>query len=243
MVYVDLYNIALGKINILDVNFLTGNEYHDEDSIWMKIRNVVTVVIKVIFYIAAALLITSLIWNGLNIVIGSITPEQRKNHIQALQRFIEAVLLLVGTIVIMSLGIFSSRMILPTIQGEDVDLPLRVSVEDADYNFSTNITGFVRYYAEIDNTELYMKKAMYTFSYLILATVNLLAAVLMLARMLIMMFLAMVGPIIATLHALGEQNRFKVKYQDWAKWYIYLSLVQVIFALVYRIILENAIIK
>lgn len=50
----DLYNVAVGHIDFLDVNFLTGNKDHDEGSPWMILRNFAAGLIHISIYIASA---------------------------------------------------------------------------------------------------------------------------------------------------------------------------------------------
>ena len=65
---VDLYNVAVGHIDFLDVNFLTGNKDHDEGSPWMILRNFAAGLIHISIYIASAILLVMLIIYGIQIV-------------------------------------------------------------------------------------------------------------------------------------------------------------------------------
>ena len=242
---VDIYTIAIGDIDVLDVNFLVPNKKaHSENSWWMKLRNISTTVIHLAIYVAAAFLITSLIWNGLHLVRGSLSPEKRKEHVNALNRFATSLVMLVGTVIIMAIGIYANEMFLPKAKGENasqIEYPIRVNVKDAEYSFSTNITGYVRYMAQIENKKLAEKRFSYTGVYLILAFVNLMSVLAMLVRLVCMMVLAMIGPIIVVLHVLNIENRFKLTYKDWAKWYLRMAALQVILALICRLMLDVAI--
>ena len=192
----------------------------------------------------AAFLITSLIWNGLHLVRGSLSPEKRKEHVNALNRFATSLVMLVGTVIIMAIGIYANEMFLPKAKGENasqIEYPIRVNVKDAEYSFSTNITGYVRYMAQIENKKLAEKRFSYTGVYLILAFVNLMSVLAMLVRLVCMMVLAMIGPIIVVLHVLNIENRFKLTYKDWAKWYLRMAALQVILALICRLMLDVAI--
>ena len=242
---VDIYTIAIGDIDVLDVNFLVPNKKaHSENSWWMKLRNISTTVIHLAIYVAAAFLLTSLIWNGLHLVRGSLSPEKRKEHVNALNRFATSLVMLVGTVIIMAIGIYANEMFLPKAKGENasqIEYPIRVNVKDAEYSFSTNITGYVRYMAQIENKKLAEKRFSYTGVYLILAFVNLMSVLAMLVRLVCMMVLAMIGPIIVVLHVLNIENSFKLTYKDWAKWYLKMAALQVILALICRLMLDVAI--
>ena len=237
---VDVYNIAMGNIDILDVNFLVPDG--NENKTWIKIRNFATKIIHIVLYVAAACLITSLIWNGIHLARGSLTPESRREHLEGLHRFVISLLMLVGTIVIMAIGIYFSEMFMPKISSENKDeLPIRVKVKNAEYSFSTNPTGYVRYMTEIDDTDLLGQKAIYIGAYFIIAILNFIAAMAMLVRMVGMLVLAVMGPIIATLHVLKLDENMHITYRDWVSWYLSLAAIQLIFALACRVILDIAV--
>ena len=254
VIQVDIYNIASGKMGIFDVNFFVPNdEIHQKDSPWYAIRDIVVATIRITIYIAAACLLTSLIWHGFNLVKGTLTPESRKKHMEGMHKFTISLLMLVGTVVIMAIGIYANEMFLPKINDENTsindentsekELPIRVNVEEANYSFSTNPTGYIRYVAGIENHELCGRKIMYTSAYFALAIINLIAAIAMIARTIGMWGLSILGPIIAALHILNLDSKFKIKYQDWVKWYLTLSMVQVILALISKITLDIIIIN
>ena len=240
---VDIYTLASGNIDILDVNFLVPNkEIHSDNSIWMTIRNFATTIIHVTIYIASACLITSLIWDGLQLVRKTLTPQDRKKHVDGLQRFATSLLMLIGTVVIMAIGIYANEMFLPKIRGEnETELPIRVNVEKAGYSFSTNVTGYVRYMLECDDTDYLAQKALYLVVYFVLAGVNLAMAVLMFFRLVAMLGLSVAGPIIATLHVVNLDDKLHVTYRDWVKAYLILAGVQLVLAIASRIILATSI--
>ena len=246
VIQVDIYNMASGNIGILDVNFLVPNDkIHTKKSAWYKIRNIAVTIIHITFYFAAACLITSLIWHGFNLVKGSLTPDSRKRHAEGLHRFAVSLIMLIGTVVIMAIGVYANEMFLPKINDENTsekELPIRVNVQEAGYSFSTNPTGYIRYVAGIENHELCGKKILYTSTYLVLAIINLIVMIIMIARTIGMWLLGVLGPIIVALHVLNVDDKFKIKYQDWAKWYLTLAMVQVVLALISYITLKVVII-
>ena len=247
VIQADLYNMAIGNINAIDINFLVPNSSHKEKSAWRTLRNFATTIIRIVIFLAAASLITSLIWNGLHLVGGSLTPESRRNYMEGLQKFATSLLMLVGTVIIMAIGIYASQMFFDKVkieeEGKAGELPIRVNVEETGYSFSTNATGYVRYIAGIENVDLYDKRMLYTLAYFFLALINLAAIGLMLVRMVVMLVLSIMGPIIAALHVWNQEGRVKVTYRDWVNWYLSWASIQVIFAVTYRLILESTIIK
>lgn len=236
----DLYYISLGNIELLDINFLTVNEenHPNEKSPWMYLRNFATAVIHITLYIAAAFLVIMLIIQGIRIVTKTYNnPEERAEHIEGLSRFAVSLLMLIGTVVIMALAIFGSKSIFNDIKKDSSNEgPIRVNVKEAGYSFSTTVTGYFRYMAEIEDVDRYVEKAVYTFAYIALVIVNFIVMIFMFFRMIIMLVLAMAGPIIAVLQALNIQNG--MSYKKWVELYIRLALVQVIIGVIYRIILK-----
>lgn len=245
----DLYNIGIGNINVLDANFLrVDTSIHDTDSIWMKFRNLFSVITHITIYLAAGTLITSLIYHGIHIVRGAIdNPSVQAGHREGLNRFITSLLMLVGTIIIMAICLNASSMFFDIVNMKDSsgqisnELPIRVNVKNV-YSFSTNFTGFVRFMSEIDNADAIAAKAMYTFTYIALAITNFVAVIAMLLRTLLMFLLGIAGPIIAALHAWHLEEHSPINFRTWVQWYVCLASVQIIFAVVSRVILETVII-
>lgn len=243
---IDIYTMATGKVDMFDVNFLEGND----DSPIKVLKNFVAAVIHVVLYISAAVLLITLIWHGINIIKGSFgNPQAQVEHKEGLKRFAISLIMLVGSVVIIALGIYAGDMFIGDFKSNTDELPIRVYVNMAEegskepvgYSFSTNITGFVRYKAQSGNINNCGEKAAYVFSYLALVLVNAVGALGMFFRMLMMLILAIVGPIIAALYALHMEDKISFKYTTWINLYVVLSCVQVILAIASRIILECAI--
>jgi hypothetical protein len=246
----DIYSLAKGNIAILDINFLNGQSDKDEDElgdkIWLTIRNFISAIIRAVYYIVAALLLTSLIWHGINIVKGSLTPKAAQEHREGLNRFVKSLLMLVGTILIMALSIFASQMFLEDISDSDSEeLPIRVCVTNYDGNgttlsFSTNFTGYLRFMSETEDVTNCFQKGAYTLSYIVVAIFNSVAAFGMFLRMLVMMCLAIVGAVVVGRYALTNNEKAMTDYRIWAKVFITLALVQVVLAIIVRVLFECA---
>ena len=132
------------------------------------------------------------------------------------------------------------------------ELPIRVNVtfsdtsnsetEQAGYSFSTNITGYLRYMAQIQDIDKYAEKTLYTFAYMVMVLLNCIAGAFMtIVRPLVIMLLSILGPIIAVLHALEIENKKMLSYQEWVKLYLIISSVQIFLAISIRIVLESSI--
>ena len=110
----EVYTLSVGQISALDINFLTGQnntELHSPDSVWIKLRNLASGIIHFTIYIGAAFLIATLIWHGICIVRTTLTPEAEKKHKDGIHNFAIAVAMLVGSIIIMAVCIFFSKIV------------------------------------------------------------------------------------------------------------------------------------
>lgn len=242
VVTIDLYNIAADNVEFFDINFFNvDEERHPDESPWTILRDFATGVIHVTIYMAAVILLLLLIVNGIQMVGHTLdNPQARADHIRILRRLAMSILMLVGTVVIMTLCTYGSNIFLNDVKvaENDKELPIRVNVEEAGYSFSTNMTGYFRYMTEIEGIHNYGEKAMYTLVYIIIAWVDLALALMMMARTIIMMMLAIEGPILAVLYSFNVQGM--VRYRHWIRVYVSLAFLQVFFAIVYRVIFKFA---
>ena len=236
---VDTFTMARGKIEIFDPNFLVVDTsiHTDQTSIWFTIRHIVTIAIRGMIFIVSGILLLGLIWHGIHLVGMSITPTQRRDHMEGLHTFAISILLLIGTLIIISLGIYINKMFASynNIDSGTVELPIRVNVKEANYSFSTTRTGYIRYMAQIKNPNLIGHKIMYTAEYVILAVINLVIAVFFLVRMLVMAGLAAYGFIIVGARVIGRENLLPLGYRNWVLWYLRIASFQTILVFAYSI--------
>lgn len=239
----DLYNIAVGHLDFLDADFLTGRDStrpdgsrkHEEGSAWIVLRDFASTLIHICIYVASAILIITLIWYGIKIVRTSLdNPKARAEYKEGLERFEKSLLMLIGSIVIMALCILGTKAFYSNIEEESYELPIRVNVEDT-YSFSTTAAGYVRYMSLTDDVNEWLQKVVCTMVYLLLAIVNLVMVLLMMARVLILWILSMAGPIIAAMSVFKKGNT--MKFGTWAEMYVSVSFIQVIIAFIYKLIL------
>lgn len=239
LIMIELYNIAADNVPFFDINFLVVDESkHPEGSAWRNLRNFATAVVHIVIYIVSAFLILMLIYNGIKIVTYSLdSPEAKKRYKEGLHKFALSLLMLVGTIVIMALSIYGSNIFLDNVKVKNSEEgPIRVNVEEAKYSFSTTITGYFRYMAEIEGVNRCLEKGVYAFCYIVLAFINLLLASFMVIRMLGMLVLSMLGPILVGLNTINIKS--PMKYSTWIRLYVSLAAVQIIFTLVYQVIFK-----
>ena len=239
---VDIYSMAAGSVGNLDVNFFTGQEntqIHTNNSLWMSLRKIVSAFIHISIYFSAAFLLVSLIWHGANVVLNSIMPERKAKHIGGLEEFVKAVLMLVGSVLIMISCIFLAEKLV-NLMGlkTETELPYTMSVKSANCTFSTNLTGYTRYVSQITNIDKLGTKFVFFFAYLILVIANFVMVINMLFRMGWIIVLSIIGPIIAAAYALQYKTVFGLTYKDWIIKYVKWCSITVFFALGYTILIK-----
>ena len=243
----DIYNIAIGHVDFLDVNFLTGNMDKEEnnsrlDKFWLMLRNFAVLLMRIAIYIACAIILITLFTFAIRIAIHSIdSPEEEAECKEGLMKLAKSIIMLIGTIVIMGLCIFGSRSVFQSAEQRDsYELPIRVNVENAGYSFSTTVSGYLRYVSNISDVDRYAEKTLYVFSYIAFAAINCVVVVFMLVRMFALWFLSILGPIISAFTVFDIE--LPISYGSWVSAYVWLSMIQVVLAVGYMILL-NCIIK
>ena len=235
VICVDLFQFASGKIKQLDTNFLINK---DERTPFVSL---VVALIHIIIYLAAAFLIVTLIWHGISIVLSSLNPKEKKEHKNGLNISIKAIIMLVGSIVIMALCIYFSQLLFKDFYSEYADeLPIRVNVSgEADYSFSTNAIGYLRYMSDLNSTKMLTQKFLHALFYIVFAIGNCLLLIVMIARFLMLMYLSVMGPIVAALSSIENRKFIKMTYTQWVVKYVIWSLSILVIAIPYRIVLET----
>ena len=232
----DFYCFANGNIKLLNTNIFDKKEDRG------IITNFVFVIVRAIIFLSAAFLIAMLIWHGINIVRSTISPQSKAKHKGGLVDFAKAILMLIGSIVIMALCIYFMKLIFKTFQISETDeLPIRVYVgANANYSFSTSGIGYYRYMSQLacSGFDHLMLKIIYTRVYIIFVIVNLVTLIIMIVRYIFLMYLTILGPIIGTMSALQRKQVGGYTYKKWAFNYIIWTSIQLILALAYRFILE-----
>lgn len=231
VIRVDLYHFASGTLKLLDMDFFTYKE---------GILAFISAILHITIYLCSAFLIVSLIWNAINIVRASITPKEKVKHKDNLNIFIKSVFMLVGTILVMALCIYLSKVFFLNMKLNDIDeLPIRVNVEsDKNVSFSTSVIGYLRYKSDLGNTDMIEQKFSYSAFYVILALGNCVLLVFMIIRYLMLVYLSLIGPIVACQEAIREGGFIKMTYRDWVIRYITWALMILIIAIPYKIVLE-----
>lgn len=237
----DIYNVAVGHIDVFDINFLKVSKANKKNTAWMVLRNFIANLIHISFYIACATLLVNLIIGGITIVRSSFdNPEQQAEAKRRIDSLGTSVATLIGTVVIMALSIYGSNQIFSGLDNtKNVELPIRVNVEGAGYSFSTTAAGYFKYMSHFNDVDEWIEKGFYTLGYIVLAILNLLMIVVMLLRMLALWILAIAGPLIAVLSVwnLDSKNLFRT----WVKLYVGLSMIPVAISIIYLLLLDIAI--
>ena len=237
---VELYGIAIGNVDIFSVDFINGASRGNSSGLWNGLRKIFSLIVHISLYLSMAILLMTLIYHGLSIVYGSINPRKRADHMEGLKRFAFSLSILVGTIIFMALCTYGSHVFFDIVKMTDEngnitdELPIRVNVNDV-FSFSTNVTGYYRFLSLSKNASVQFTN---TIIYAVLVIFNFGFAIGMFVRMFVVWFLSIIGPLLASAKALNIENKIPINYETWLKWYFKLSLVQIIIAAFYRVLLE-----
>ena len=233
---VDIYSIASGNLPAFDVNFFEINkEFHaDDSSAWNIARNFFIVFTRFLYFLCAAILIATLIWHGINLVWFTLDkPKEKKEHINGIQRFGKSLLLLFGTLLIMTLSIYGSKSFINGFVNlpKGKEFPIRVNAEEAKIEFNTNYTGYLRYMSEILEPDLHTQKLHFAFKYRMMVLLNWIVAIVMILRMIFIFVLSIGGPPIAVWYAIGN-DKAKSIYNIWCITYVIAAAIQAVFLLI-----------
>ena len=242
----DLYNIAVDHIDFFDFNFLTGQNTknsdgilrHKSNSAWLVIRNIVTTLIRIVIYLASAILIISLIIFGIRTTKGSIdNPKKSAENKKALETLSKSLMMLIGSIIIMAVCIFATQELYKNIVNEgSYELPVRVRVQDT-YSFSPTYGGYLRYLASNKDVSSNSGRTLLcAFIYFFITLLNLAFVILMLARTFVMWGLSIWGPFLAIQNVFGRN--VTSGFGRWVRNYFVVAFSQMILIVINELILK-----
>ena len=161
---------------------------------------------------------------------------------RGIERFATGVAMLFGVLIIEALAIYGSQYFYRSIELNDTyEMPIEVTVEDAGYSFKTNCIGYVRYMTENDNPTLTNEKALFTFMYIGMVACNVVLTIVMGARTIAMLLFAAQGPLIVASYAFKNDGTAINDYRRWVIIYFTLAMIQVVIAILYKIMLDTLI--
>ena len=240
----DLYNFANGSVKLFNTNIFEKKENRG------VITNIVFVIVRVIIFILAAYLIFKMVllgiyivWSANNFKKGSEdNPQKEVEYKKKLIALLKATIMLIVSIIVMALSIYFMKLLFSINKISETDeLPIRVNVgADANYSFSTNGIGYFRYMSQLASSGLenLMEKIIYTRVYIFLVILNLLVLLIMVIRYIFLMYLTIIGPIVATFSVDGKKKILGMTYKEWLVNYLIWTSIQVILAILYSLILK-----
>ena len=240
---IDAYTSSIDQLQLFDINFFdTTNE--NSNKYWRVIRNVVSVVSHSVLYIAAALLITMLIWRSILFVKSSLgdDPEGAAESRKMIDNWVKAIFLISIVYVIMTLLMYLYKNVLSIIlNGNETLYPIRLNVENV-YSFNTNYIGYFKYMSLQADVLASLK---YSFIYFLMTWFVMGPwCLFMLARTIIIGGLIMVAPLVAVT-AMREKSPKKgfnltniLQFNNWLKTYLIWLWIPLIVVIIYRIVLQ-----
>ena len=238
----EFYSTSVTDMKILNINFFDKNNSSNSNSAWKVIRSIVASASHIVMYIAAALLLTMIIWRSIRFVHSSLrdNPEGAYESRQVMDNFIKSVLLIGFIYLIMAfLYYFCNQIIKILANGNESIYLLRVNVEGV-YSFNTNVMGFLKYMTL--NSDLHAS-AGYSFLYAFLEIFNLGWFGVMFVRMILIGVLVIIAPLTAV-HSMSERGpEDGVRYgsifnlRNFMNFYVRLIIIPVIMAAVQKAIM------
>ncbi len=198
----DFYGTSIKNIKILDVDFFNTNSSNSNDG-WKVIRGFVSGASHIVMYVAAALLLTMIIWRSILFVRSSLgdNPEGAYESRQVMDNFIRAVLLLGCVYLIMTfLYYFYKQMVNILTNGNNSVYLLRLNVEGV-YAFNTNVMGYLKYMTMNSNTLAALGASI---CYAVASIFNLLWFGVMFVRMILIGGLIVIAPLTAVYAMMGR---------------------------------------
>ena len=236
----DLYSLSINKVNLFDVDFLNANN-KNPNKIWKIIKNFVYNFSRIALYIAAALIISMIIWRGILLVKGSFrdSPKESAKSKKVINNVIKTTIMIVGVYVVATLMLYFYQIILQLIiQNNDTNYLIRLTVTDT-YTFNTNIIGWIRYKTLSNNI---MSSFGWSAIYLFATIFNLIWFFIMSARTILVGILIIIAPFTAVMYMSGKtaENSSKLNifhFRNWFRIYLICIWMPISIVILYRVLL------
>lgn len=221
--------IFSGKIDLLDVNFLSSSNTNQN---WNNIRKIVSTWYKILRMVTIIGLLSILIYIGIKIIITSNTKDRAK-YKEFFTNWIIGVVLAFSMHYIMAFILYTVEEIASLLGG----LTGNIEVNAGGTIFQTNLIGLARFQlqqmhfsAKVTYLAMYTALVVYTFKFTIVY----------IKRLLKMAFLTVISPIIALTYPLDKMNGKARVFEMWLKDYTYNALLQPVHYILYYILVSSA---
>ncbi len=235
---VDAYSSSIDLIDILDIDFFRTS--NNQDSFWGIIRNFVSATSHIILYIVTAGLIAMLIIRSIILVtsIFNDDPQRAARSRNIIDRFVRAIVLIIGIYLIMTgITYLYSQILNIILNGNLQRYAIRVNVENV-YSFNTNLIGYIKYLTLSSNI---ISSFVYSIAYFVFAVINLIWFVCMFLRMLIIAMFIIIAPITAIVYMtdLVPTGRFGLgnffHFRNWLVLYTSIVFVPIIMLILEKV--------
>lgn len=229
--------IFLGNIDLLSIDFITGNvtDYvgirENKSSGWNSIRKTISTWYQVLRYIALIGLLSVLIYTGIKLILSANSRDKAKYKERIVNWFV-AVILLYGMHYLMAFIVTMVQNI-TSLFGSSIG---KITVVAGDMKFDTNMLGLARFQLQ---QQAFSKQIFSLIIYIALVTFTLKFTITYLRRMLNMAFLTLIAPIVALTYPIDKMNGQAQGFQMWLKDYIYNSLLQPLHYFLYLILINS----
>jgi len=228
-------DIFAGKVDLLNVDFITGNKSNGEpvnDTGWKQIRNIVAEWYKVLRMITIIGLLLILIYTGIKIMLTSNTQSKAK-YKEMIVNWIVAVILAFSLHYIMAFIMNVISSIMDMLSGATGVIGVNADGKI----FKTSLIGLARFQmqqqhfsAKVSNLIIYTALVVYTFKFTFVY----------LKRVLYMAFLTIISPIVALTYPLDKMDGKARGFEMWLKEYLYNVLLQPMHYILYYILVTTS---
>ncbi len=223
---IDLYTMTRNHINLVDDNFFDLNN-NNPNKFWNFIRNQVVSLAKVLLYISAGLVLTTLIWRSILLVMSSVSQDPEKAAIakRKINSILKNVIFIVIVYFIMALILYLYKTISNIIMiDSDSYYTYRLTIPGL-VTFNTNVIGFVKMLTLTTNG---FSRLLHSILYLIMALINLIWFCALVIRMLAIGLLIILSPLTSIMTVSTEasgQERGAMSFMNFYNWISMYTLV------------------
>ena len=239
---IDFYTSSIDEVQLFDINFFDSAN-RNTNKVWKLINNIVSVVSHTVLYVAAALILTMLIWRSILLVKSSMggNPSGAAESRKVIDNLVKAIILISIVYVIMALFMELYHYILNIIlDGNKSFYLIRMNVSDV-YSFNTNYIGYFKYMTLQTNQLSALK---YSIFYCLEAILNGIWFLFMLARTIIIAGLTIVAPLTAVM-SMTERSPKKgfnmtnvLHFKNWLRAYLIWLWIPLVVVIIFRVILQ-----
>lgn len=260
VIQASLESVLYESDGLTDINFLNDSTTNTNSG-WLRIQGVVTTFYRVFLYLAAIIMITTLIYMAIIVICesykpnympkgarmfrdpGGGNPEREIRRKAIFDQWIVAIVLIALITVIVNVLVYFTDVFANIVSGYEVDeskITVYVSNDDGSgYTFDTTIEGLIMFGSEYDWENYAAKNVLYIFSGIMVTVFKYFVYILFVIRMFIIAILVTAAPIVIIIDAYLKIARKKGIFRLWVTTFVFFALLKPVIAIVYYVLQAN----